>query len=224
MSLFRLQQGLGYIFQDTRLLNHALTHRSHSSPHNERLEFLGDGILNCVIAALLYTRHPDMPEGELSRLRSNLVRQEALFQLARELHLGHYLKLGEGELRSGGGQRPSILADALEAIFGAIFLDQGFDAARQVIERLYAPLVAQAQQGVAAKDPKTRLQEWLQGRRKALPQYQMLETTGEAHAQCFAVACDLGQFNLRTVGNGTSRRNAEQAAAEKALEALQAHE
>ena len=169
MNLAALADRLGHRFADPGLLKTALTHRSHSTPHNERLEFLGDGLLNCVVAEALFQRFADLPEGDLSRLRANLVRQEALHKLALELKLGDFLRLGEGELRSGGHQRPSILADALEAIFGAVFRDAGYDTGRTVILNLYQSLLAEVKPGLAQKDPKTRLQEWLQGRKKPLP-------------------------------------------------------
>ena len=216
----RLQRQLGVQFADPTLLRTALTHRSHSTPHNERLEFLGDGILNCVVADLLYGRFPDLTEGELSRLRANLVRQDALHGLALKLRLGECLLLGEGELKSGGHSRPSILADTLEAILGATYLDMGFDAARQLVARLYQELLDGIVPGRPMKDPKTRLQEHLQGKRLALPQYLMLGAEGEAHAQRFEVACRIEALKLETRGSGTSRRAAEQMAAEKALEQL----
>lgn len=222
MSLESLARALDYAFADLSLLQTALTHRSFSAPHNERLEFLGDSVLNCVVASALFKRFPDLPEGDLSRLRANLVRQDALHQLALSLKLGDLLRLGEGELRSGGHQRPSILADALEAIFGAVYLDGGFDAARQVIARLYAPLVAELKPGQAQKDAKTRLQEWLQAKRKPLPRYELLDSTGAAHERRFEVCCELQNPPLRTTGHGSSRRIAEQAAAEHALKALNA--
>lgn len=222
MSLESLAQALDYAFADLSLLQTALTHRSFSAAHNERLEFLGDSVLNCVVASALFKRFPDLPEGDLSRLRANLVRQDALHQLALSLKLGDLLRLGEGELRSGGHQRPSILADALEAIFGAVYLDGGFDAARQVIARLYAPLVAELKPGQAQKDAKTRLQEWLQAKRKPLPRYELLDSTGAAHERRFEVCCELQNPPLRTTGHGSSRRIAEQAAAEHALKALNA--
>lgn len=222
MDLAALAGRLGHRFTDAGLLKTALTHRSHSTPHNERLEFLGDGLLNCVIAEALFQRFPDTQEGDLSRLRANLVRQDALHQLALELRLGEVLRLGEGELRSGGHQRPSILADALEAIFGAVFSDAGYDAGKAVILGLYAPLLAGVKPGPAQKDPKTRLQEWLQGRKKPLPRYTVLEASGAAHEQRFEVSCEIDNPPVRTTGHGSSRRNAEQAAAENALKALNA--
>lgn len=213
---------LGHRFADQKLLRTALTHRSFGTPNNERLEFLGDGILDCVIAAALYKRFPELPEGDLSRLRANLVRQDTLHQLALGLNIGAALRLGEGELKSGGAQRPSILADALEALFGAIYLDAGFEAAADVVVRLYAPLLAALQPGKVSKDAKTGLQEWLQGRKKALPRYSVIEATGAAHEQSFAVACEIDDPPLRTQGQGSSRRIAEQNAAEQALKALKA--
>lgn len=222
MRLSSFTDVLAYRFSDEGLLLTALTHRSHSSPHNERLEFLGDGVLNCAIAAELYRRFPQLPEGDLSRLRAHLVRQDSLHKLAQRLRLGDYLRLGEGELRSGGHQRPSILADALEAVLGAIYLDGGFDAARQTIERLYAGMLDELLPGQSMKDAKTRLQEWLQGRKKALPRYVVLETTGAAHSQQFEVACEIDSLGMRAVGSGSSRRLAEQSAAENILKALKA--
>ncbi len=222
MSLDVLAGRIGHRFADASLLRTALTHRSYGSPHNERLEFLGDGVLNCVIASALYKRFPDLPEGDLSRLRANLVRQDALHRLALSLDIGAVLRLGEGEMRSGGSQRPSMLADALEALFGAVYLDGGFDAARQAIATLYAPLLAELKPGQQQKDAKTRLQEWLQGRKKPLPRYALLEASGAAHQKHFEVVCEIDHPALRTTGQGSSRRIAEQVAAENALKALNA--
>lgn len=212
---------LDYRFKRAELLQQALTHRSFSADHNERLEFLGDGLLNCVIAEKLYHQFNDLPEGDLSRLRARLVRQETLHQLALKLALGDSLRLGEGELKSGGAARPSILADTLEAILGAVYLDGGFDAVQGLIGRLYADLLATLDPSRALKDPKTRLQEWLQARKKAVPIYTLQETTGAAHAQSFTVACEIAAPRLRTLGSGASRRAAEQDAASQALEALE---
>lgn len=222
MRLASLIKVLGYRFSDEGLLLTALTHRSHSSPHNERLEFLGDGVLNCAIAAELYRRYPQLPEGDLSRLRAHLVRQDSLHKLAQAIQLGDLLLLGEGEMKSGGHRRPSILADALEAIFGAIYLDGGFDAARQTIEHLYSGMLDELLPGRSMKDAKTRLQEWLQGRKKPLPRYVVLETTGAAHSQQFEVACEIDSLGMRAIGTGSSRRLAEQSAAEDILKALNA--
>ncbi|MGB4467073.1 MAG: ribonuclease III [Azovibrio sp.] len=220
MAFAALEKNLGYVFKDKGLLQTALTHRSHGNCHNERLEFLGDGVLNCAIAGVLFERFPTLPEGDLSRLRAHLVRQEPLHQLALHLHLGEYLRLGEGEMRSGGHQRPSILADAVEALFGAVYLESGFDAAARLIQALFASQLAALVPGQSMKDPKTRLQEWLQGRHKSLPRYQLLETSGAAHDQRFHVACQLDDLGIITQGMGATRRLAEQAAAEKALEKL----
>lgn len=210
-----------YRFRQPGLLQQALTHRSFSATHNERLEFLGDGVLNCVIAEQLYQRFANLPEGDLSRLRAQLVRQETLYRLALALQLGATIKLGEGELRSGGAERPSILADALEALIGAVYLDGGFDEARVLICRLYEELFASLDPSRALKDPKTRLQEWLQARKKGLPAYIVQETSGAAHAQLFQVACEISSPKLCTLGTGSSRRAAEQEAARLALEALE---
>ena len=216
----RLEQAIGHTFSNSSLLLTALTHRSHSSPHNERLEFLGDSILNAVIARQLFDRFPAIPEGDLSRLRANLVRQESLHRLALSLSLGKDLRLGEGELKSGGAQRPSILADALEALFGAIWLDAGFDAASVVIARLYGDMLGAIVPGQPIKDAKTRLQEDLQGRRLPLPKYSLSATEGEAHLQHFRIACAIEALHILTEGSGSSRRTAEQMAAERALERL----
>lgn len=220
MTGSRLEKALGFIFADPGLLQTALTHRSHSTPHNERLEFIGDSVLNCAIALELYRRFPALAEGEMSRLRANLVRQDTLHQIADALQLGDCLRLGEGELKSGGHRRPSILADAVEAIIGAVHLDAGFDAATALVGRLYASRLAEIVPGQQIKDPKTRLQEHLQGRRMALPQYAVLDTSGEQHAQNFRVACEIPALRVRTEGVGQSRRAAEQMAAERALEKL----
>lgn len=221
MKVDALQDGLGYRFRDERLLQQALTHRSHSTPHNERLEFLGDGVLNCIVAAELYTRFSSLKEGELSRLRASLVREQRLHEVAAGLSLGDFLRLGEGELKSGGFRRPSILADALEAIIGAVFLDGGFEAARALVLRLYQPLLEAVDPTSADKDPKTQLQEWLQSRRYALPQYTVVATHGAAHDQRFEVECLIRELDLRTTGSGTSRRLAEQEAARAAYERVQ---
>ncbi|MDR0439864.1 MAG: ribonuclease III [Candidatus Accumulibacter sp.] len=216
-----LEQAIDHRFLDAVLLRTALTHRSHSTPHNERLEFLGDSILNAVIARQLFERFPGMSEGDMSRLRANLVRQDSLHKLSLSLSLGAHLRLGEGEQKSGGANRPSILADTLEAVFGAVWLDGGFDEASRVITRLYEDLLAGIVPGKpAAKDAKTRLQEYLQGKRLSLPNYVLAATDGEAHAQLFTVVCEIERLSIRTEGRGGSRRAAEQAAAEKALEKL----
>ena len=220
MSRDALCRQLGYVFTQPQLLQRALTHRSLSPAHNERLEFLGDSVLNCVIAKHLHDSFPDLPEGDLSRLRSNLVNQQTLFLLAQQLHLGELLLLGEGERKSAGHRRPSILADALEALFGAVFLDGGFAAAQQAVLGLYVPFIAQADVQTLGKDAKTLLQEYLQGKRMALPKYTVIATQGEAHAQLFQVECEIAQLKLTTRGEGVSRRAAEQAAAEAAYSQL----
>jgi len=211
---------IGHVFSQPQLLQYALTHRSYSKAHNERLEFLGDSVLNCVIAKHLFDTYPDLPEGDLSRLRSNLVNQQALCTLARQLHLGELLLLGEGERKSAGFRRPSILADALEALFGAIFLDASFAVAERVVLDLYVPFIAQIDIQTLGKDSKTLLQEYLQGRKLALPQYTVTAIQGEAHAQMFQVQCDIAQLGIATHGEGASRRAAEQAAAEAAYQQL----
>lgn len=222
MRVDRLQAALGHTFTQRDLLLQAVTHRSHGAAHNERLEFLGDSVLNCVVAVLLFERFGDAREGELSRLRANLVRQETLAEMAQALDLGSHLLLGDGEQKSGGKSRPSILADALEAVIGAVYLDAGFDQARQIIARLYQPLLAEMAPGSANKDAKTALQEILQARHLALPHYAVRATRGEAHAQEFEVACAIPALDICTVGIGASRRAAEQVAAQRAVEQLAA--
>ncbi len=211
---------LGYQFVQPQLLQRALTHRSFSAAHNERLEFLGDSVLNCTIAKYLYDTFADLPEGDLSRLRSNLVNQQTLAILAQRLNLGEQLLLGEGELKSAGFRRPSILADALEAIFGAVLLDADFSAAEKVVLDLYVPFIAQTDLKTLGKDAKTLLQEYLQGRKLPLPQYGVVEIKGEAHAQTFVVSCEVAQLGLITRGEGASRRIAEQIAAERAYQQI----
>ena len=220
MNLERIQQRIGYCFQQPDLLAQALTHRSHSTPHNERLEFLGDSVLGCVIADELCRRFNRLEEGVLTRLRASLVRQESLHQVAQALELGDCLRLGEGELKSGAYTRPSILADALEAIFGAVFMDGGYEPARALIVRLYAEALDQLDPRAPGKDPKTRLQEWLQSRRMALPQYAITATQGAAHNQSFEVECAIPDLSVRATGSGASRRAAEQAAAQGVYELL----
>ncbi len=220
MTLDQLQARLGHVFADARLLQEALTHRSFGQPNNERFEFLGDSILNCVIAIALFERFGELREGELSRVRASLVRQDALHRIALDLDLGDCLRLGEGELKSGGSRRPSILADAVEALFAAVFLDAGFAAAKAVVDRLYVPLLAEVDPLKPSKDPKTALQEWLQGRRIPVPTYSMVQVIGEAHAQEFEVACEIPKRGVRTLGRGPSRRIAEQQSAELALAAV----
>ncbi len=211
-----------YEFRNAELLRQALTHRSHSATHNERLEFLGDSVLNCAVAALLFQRFGKLDEGDLSRVRANLVKQQSLYEIAQALNIADGLRLGEGELRSGGFRRPSILADALEAIFGAIFLDGGFDAAQTVIKRLYVPILDHIDPRTLGKDAKTLLQEYLQGHKIALPTYTVVATHGAAHNQQFEVECTVPKLDVKVSGSGASRRAAEQAAAKKALDEVMA--
>jgi ribonuclease III len=208
-----LSELLGYVFRRPELLRQALTHRSLDADHNERLEFVGDAVLNCAIALILYRRFPQVPEGELTRVRANLVNKDTLHRLAQALELGRSIRLGEGELRSGGSARPSILADTLEAVFGAVFLDGGFEAANATIERAYAAELSDVDPAGVAKDPKTRLQEWLQGRRLPVPEYAIVAVAGEAHMQTFQVECRIPALGIAVSGLGSSRRGAEQAAA-----------
>jgi ribonuclease III len=217
-----LAKSLGYQFDDPKLLKQALTHCSAGSRNNERLEFLGDALLGCVIAAELFDRHPKAREGELSRLRASLVRRESLAELAQGLEIGRYLKLGAGERKSGGHNRNSILADALEAVFGAIYLDGGFVVCRQSILGLFSDKLAAVADPETLKDAKTRLQEHLQSRQMALPEYTVIEVSGEAHAQSFRVQCTVGDSRLApTQGGARSRRQAEQKAAGRMLEQLE---
>ena len=214
------QRTLGHVFADMGLCTAALTHRSASGAHNERLEFLGDAVLNCSVARLLYDAHPAADEGALSRQRATLVSGETLAAIALELGVGEYLRLGSGELKSGGYRRASILADALEALIGAVYLDAGFEAAFGVVANLMKDRLAALAPVAALKDPKTRLQEALQGRGLALPVYTLTAVTGEAHDQVFSVSCECAAFGLATSGEGASRRRAEQQAAERLLAQL----
>jgi ribonuclease-3 len=204
---------LDYAFRQPDLLRQALTHRSYGASNNERLEFVGDAVLNCVVALALYERFPQTPEGELSRARASLVNRDTLARLARQLDLGAEIRLGEGEQKSGGADRTSIVADALEAVFGAVFLDGGFDAARALIDGIYADLLRGADPATLGKDPKTRLQEWLQARRLPVPEYAVAATSGEAHQQTFEVDCRIASLSIAARGSGASRRAAEQEAA-----------
>lgn len=213
----RLQRQLAYRFSQPLLLETALTHRSVGKDNNERLEFLGDGVLNFVIAYYLFERFPDASEGELSRLRAHLVRGTTLAILAREYHLGDHLRLGPGEQKSGGFRRDSILAGAMEAVIGAVYVDGGFEAAQALVSHLYREALAGLSLAQGLKDPKTRLQEFLQSRGWPLPEYRVLHVEGEAHRQVFKVACVLSEPALITESAGASRRKAEQAAAEQAL-------
>jgi ribonuclease-3 len=216
----RLARQLGYAFRDADLLEAALTHRSAQSRHNERLEFLGDAVLGLVSAEALWQRFPDATEGQLTRLRAQLVKRETLAAVARDLALGQYLRLGPGELRSGGHARDSILADALEAVIGAVYLDGGLEAARGAIGVLLGDRLEAMTPESQPKDAKTRLQEHLQARRLALPAYAVLETRGEDHAQTFTVGCEVAALGLSVTAEGPSRRRAEQAAAEAMLRTM----
>ena len=213
---------LDHDFADPSLLDQALTHRSYGVPNNERLEFVGDGVLNCVVARTLFERFPGLPEGELSRTRAHLVNKDTLAQVARRLGLGGAIRLGEGEMRSGGADRASILSDAMEAVFGAVFIDGGYEAARRTIDAVYAGLLRDADPMTLGKDAKTRLQEWLQARRMPVPEYAIVATTGEAHAQRFEVECRIPGLRVVATGAGASRRAAEQDAAQRALAAVRA--
>jgi ribonuclease-3 len=221
-QLIALQARLQHRFSDPLLLTRALTHRSFSADHNERLEFLGDSVLNLAVAALLYDRLRALPEGDLSRVRANLVKQETLHQLAVGLGLPEVLRLGEGETRSGGSRRPSILADALEALIGAVHVDAGYTAAEALVHRLFQDVEINPNMAATAKDPKTELQEWLQGRKMKLPIYRVAATLGAAHKQTFDVECEISELGAVERGIGASRRAGEQAAAAAMLLALKA--
>jgi len=221
-GLIALQRRLQHEFSNPSLLERALTHRSFSADHNERLEFLGDSVLNLSVADLLYQRLSDLPEGDLSRVRANLVKQDTLHRLSVDLGLPTVIRLGEGEVRSGGQKRPSILADALEAVVGAVYLDGGFPAAQALVHRLYRAVEINPTMEAIGKDPKTELQEWLQGRRMKLPSYRVVSTLGVAHKQTFDVECEIPEFNLAERGIGGSRRAGEQAAAAAMLQTLKA--
>lgn len=212
---------LGHRFDDPDLLRRALTHRSAGSKNNERLEFLGDSLVNLIVAEALFRRWPRCDEGELTRARAALVREATLAQIARMLQLGDRLELGPGELKSGGFRRDSILADALEAVVGAIYLDAGFDSCRDTVLPWFEPLIASLPVGKTAKDAKTRLQEWLQARQQALPQYRLVSADGEDHDKTFNVVCVMEEAGVETPGAGPSRRQAEQAAAQAALDLIE---
>jgi ribonuclease-3 len=221
-GVLALQQRVLHTFADPNLLVRALTHRSYSSDHNERLEFLGDSVLGLMVADMLFKRLQNQPEGDLSRVRANLVKQETLHQIALTLGLPNVLRLGEGEMRSGGQKRPSILADALEAIIGAVYLDAGFAAAQALVQRLYQAVEINPGMEAIGKDAKTALQEWLQGRKLKLPGYRVVATLGAAHKQTFDVECEIPELNLTERGIGGSRRAAEQTAAAAMLDTLKA--
>ena len=221
-SLSTLQQRLQHQFSDASLLQRALTHRSFSADHNERLEFLGDSVLSLAVSSLLFRRMRDLPEGELSRVRALLVKQDSLHQIAVRLQLPPVLRLGEGEAKSGGKLRPSILADALEALIGAVYLDAGYGPAEALVHRLFAAVEINPHMQAAAKDAKTALQEWLQGRKMKVPDYRVVATAGAAHRQTFEVECHIAEMALTQRGTGNSRRAGEQAAATTMLATLKA--
>jgi ribonuclease III len=216
-----LEERLGHRFADPRLLEQALTHRSRGAENYERLEFLGDGVLGCAVADELYARFPQLSEGKLTRLRASLVREETLAEVGRELGLGEFLRLGEGELAAAPEPRPSILADALEAVLGAVFLDGGYAAARGTVLAAFGPHFDRLDPERPAKDAKTRLQELLQARYRSLPQYRVVSVAGEAHRQSFVVECSVSELKVKASGTGTSRQRAEQQAARAVLEQLE---
>ncbi|MBY5922864.1 ribonuclease III [Ferrimonas balearica] len=220
LKLTRLQDALGYQFKDIALLNQALTHRSAAAQHNERLEYLGDAVLSFVIAEALYLRFPKVAEGDMTRMRASLVKGVTLAELGRELALGEVIKLGPGELKSGGFRRESILADAVEAILGAVYLDGGIEVCKPLILRLYQERLSTIEPGIRQKDPKTRLQEHLQARKQPLPEYEVVSVEGDAHNQRFTVRCRVSALAEPMIGTGSSRRKAEQDAASRVLEQL----
>ena len=221
-GLLSLQRRLQHEFADANLLIRAVTHRSFSADHNERLEFLGDSVLNLAVADLLFQRLSALPEGDLSRVRANLVKQDTLHQLALGLALPEVIRLGEGEARSGGSKRPSILADALEALIGAVYLDAGFAAAQTLVHRLFKAVEINPEMQAIGKDPKTELQEWLQGRKMNVPLYRVVGTQGAAHKQTFDIECEILELNFSERGIGGSRRAGEQAAAAAMLQTIKA--
>ena len=216
-----LEERLGHRFADPRLLEQALTHRSRGADNYERLEFLGDGVLGCAVADELYARFPQLSEGKLTRLRASLVREETLAQVGKELGVDAFVRLGEGELAAGPEPRPSILADALEAVLGAVFLDGGYAAARRAVLAAFGPHIDRLDPDRPAKDAKTRLQELLQARHRGLPQYRVVSVQGEAHKQSFEVECSVKGIDITATGAGTSRQRAEQQAAKAMLEQLE---
>lgn len=220
MTLDSLQKQLGYQFKKPALLTQALTHRSYANTNNERLEFLGDGVLNFIVAHQLFERFPKLPEGDLSRLRAQLVKEATLFEIALTLKIGELLNLGEGELKSAGWRRPSILSDALEAIIGASYLEGGFSAAEALVLKLYTEKLDNINPDSIDKDAKSKLQEYLQSKKIDLADYEVVSIEGEAHAQTFQVSCEVNKLKIKTQGEGTSRRNAEQQAAQLALEVI----
>ena len=216
-----LKQSLHYEFSDERLLEMALTHRSAAGENNERLEFLGDAVLQLVISELIFHQRPEASEGRLSRLRSSLVKDTTLAEIGVELGIGKHLILGSGEKKTGGHRRASILADAVEAIFGAVYLDAGFDAAKQLISTTYSKRIEDLPEGAELRDPKSQLQEHLQGRQLPVPDYRMEQVTGKAHQQSFEISCTINELDLKTSGKGTTRRDAEQAAATAMLSRIE---
>jgi ribonuclease-3 len=216
-----LERRIGHRFQDPALLAQALTHRSFGSPHYERLEFLGDSVLGCAVTELLYQRYPGLPEGKLSRMRAGLIREESLARVARELGIAAFLRLDESTARNEGAERPSILADALEAVYGAVFLDGGYGAAQDVIARTLETALAGLDPDAVEKDAKTRLQEYLQAKRRAKPQYRVVSTSGAKQSLVFEVECAVADLDLKTTGNGSSRQRAEQQAAGNLLKLLE---
>ena len=219
-----LKQSLAYAFENDALLRQALTHRSAPGPNYERLEFLGDAVLQLVISELAYRKTQVASEGQLSRLRSTLVKETTLAEVAQELGIGEHLILGSGEIRSGVRRRSSVLADALEAMFGAIYLDAGFDGARNVIHRAYGDRLHELPEAADLRDPKSRLQEYLQGRKMALPDYAMQNISGKAHNRFFEVSCSIPELDAVTTGTGSTRRDAEQEAAFAMLEKIESNE
>ena len=217
-----LQQRLGHVFHQPRLLTRALTHRSGSADHNERLEFLGDAVLSLAVSSLLYERFSGSDEGDLTRIRAHLVREDSLHRLALQLGLPEVVRLSDGETRGGGAQRPSILADAVEAVIGAVFLDGGFGPAQEAVRRLLGDVIGSTEVESWTKDAKTELQEWLQARRIAVPAYRITATRGQAHAQTFEVECAVAALGLAERGEGRSRRAAEQDAARRMIDTLKA--
>ena len=221
-ALVALQQRLQHQFSNLALLQRAVTHRSFSADNNERLEFLGDSVLGLAVSTMLFRRLRDLPEGDLSRMRANLVKQDSLHRIASQLKVSDVLRLGEGESKSGGKLRPSILADAVEALIGAVYLDAGFEVAQSMVHRFFEGVDLSPEKQAAAKDAKTALQEWLQGRKMKLPQYRVVSTAGAAHNQTFDVVCEIPELGLAAHGSGGSRRASEQSAATTMLAQLKA--
>ena len=221
-ALQALQQRLGYSIKQPELLKRALTHRSWGAEHNERLEFLGDAVLSLAVSALLFERHAGSDEGDLTRVRAHLVREDSLHRVALTLGLPDALRLSEGEMRGGGALRPSILADAVEAIIGAVFVDGGYEPAQALVQRLFGEIIQGTEAESWSKDAKTELQEWLQARKVPVPAYRITATRGQAHAQTFEVECAVMTLGLAERGEGKSRRTAEQEAARRLLDALKA--